>query len=79
MGEGWKSPLESTGLLEWGKIEGSMEDGEDHHSFREMNHVPDRLAKLEASGKVVFFENKKWLLKDILGAIWMDQAGLHVI
>lgn len=44
-----------------------------------MNHIIDRLAKLGFSGQEVIFGNNNSLPKDILRAIRLDQAGLHVI
>lgn len=50
-----------------------------YQSFRETNHVTDRLTNLSGNGRDDPFDNKNTQPRDILGTIQMDQAGLYVM
>lgn len=80
MGKWWVSRLEKSDVMEWDKNVGSLDGQKNlYHSFKETNHVTDILVKLGSNGQEVIFENNNSLLKDILGAIQLDQTGWHII
>lgn len=74
-----KLPWQAQAYLSEAKLQAlSMEHMRIYQSFRETNHVTDKLTNLNGNGRDDPFDNKNTQPRDILGTIQMDQLSWFI-